>query len=89
MINSKQHEHNSAAAIASYSSDWINSEWILRATTKRAIAASVQQNAMKPALIASAVFISLDVFASKNILQSSLFVCANIVVVFFCISFVL
>lgn len=70
MINSKQHEHNSAAAIASYNNSLTRVDCMLRDTMKRATAANAQQNAMKLALIASAVFMSLVMLASENIFLS-------------------
>lgn len=57
IINSKQQEHSSAAAIASHSNSWIKADFMVRCTTNRAIAASKQQKPIKPALIANAVFI--------------------------------
>lgn len=59
IISSKQHEHNSADAIASYNNSFTRHDFTVRDTMIRAIPASRQQKPINPALIANAVFISI------------------------------
>lgn len=55
MINSKQQAHNSAAAIASFSSSWTRPGFISFPFSRRPTLARAQQNAMNPVLTAKAV----------------------------------